>query len=453
MRDLKNIKIIIPKKVKFIIDELEKNGFEGYVVGGCVRDSILKREINDWDITTNAKPENIIEIFNHTIPTGIKHGTVTVVIEKEAFEVTTYRIDGEYINNRHPSSVTFICDIKEDLSRRDFTINAMAYNDKEGLIDFFSGVLDLKNKIVKAVGDPLKRFNEDALRMMRAVRFAAQLDFEIEDNTSKAILELSGNIKNISIERIRDEFNKIILSNVWYINKLINLGLLKEFLPELVECKGVDQQNIHHIFDVLTHILTSAYNIEKKLHLRLTMLFHDISKPERKTVDEKGVGHFYGHEEASFNKTLGILKRMKYDNDTIYKVTTLIKYHDIDINSSRSIRKLLNIMGKDLFKDFLKVKAADLSAQNPIYHKEGYKKLYIADKRFKEILAAKECFCIKNLAIGGADLIKLGVKQGSDIGKILNYLLEKVIEVPSNNKVDNLIEIAKEVIRINERKE
>ena len=448
MKDLNNIKIVIPLKVKFIIDELENNGFEGYVVGGCVRDSILKRDINDWDITTNAKPENIIEIFNHTIPTGIKHGTVTVVIDEEAFEVTTYRIDGEYIDNRHPSIVTFVSDIKEDLSRRDFTINAMAYSEKTGIIDFFNGLGDLENKIVKAVGEPLKRFNEDALRMMRAIRFAAQLDFEIEGNTSKAILELHKNINNVSIERIRDEFNKIILSNVWYINELINLGLLKEFLPELVECQSVDQQNIHHIFDVLTHILTSADNIHKDLYLRLTMVFHDICKPECKIVDEKGIGHFYGHEAASFHKTLGILKRMKYDNDTIFKVTTLIKYHDRDITSRKSIRKLLNLIGEDLFRDLLKVKAADLSAQNPIYHKEGYVKLSLIEEKFKEILAKKECFCIKDLEIDGVDLIKLGVKQGSDIGKILNCLLEKVIEEPSINKKDNLLKIAKELINI-----
>ena len=446
MRDLKNIKILIPSKVQFIIHELERNGFEGYVVGGCLRDSILNREINDWDITTNAKPQNIIEIFNHTIPTGIKHGTITVLIDEEAFEVTTYRIDGEYIDNRHPSEVTFTCDIREDLSRRDFTINAMAYSEKNGLMDLFNGLEDLKKQVVRAVGDPLKRFNEDALRMMRAIRFASQLDFKIDDNTSKAILVLDENINSVSIERIRDEFNKIILSNVWYIEELINLGLLKEFLPELIECQGVDQQNIHHIFDVLTHILTSVNNIEKDLILRLTMVFHDICKPDCKTVDEKGVGHFYGHEEASFIKSFGILKRMKYDNDTINKVTTLIKYHDRDINSSKSIRKLLSIMGEELFRNLLKVKAADLSGQNPIYHKEGYDKLAIIEEKFNKILARKECFTIKDLEIDGKDLIEIGFNQGSDIGKTLNLLLEKVLEDPSINKKNLLIIIAKSLI-------
>jgi len=446
VRDLKNIKILIPSRVQFIIHELERNGFEGYVVGGCVRDSILKGEINDWDITTNAKPENIIEIFNHTIPTGIKHGTITVLIDEEAFEVTTYRIDGEYIDNRHPSEVTFVSNIKEDLSRRDFTINAMAYSEKNGLIDFFNGLEDLDKQVVRAVGDPLKRFNEDALRMMRAIRFASQLDFKIDDDTSKAILVLSENINSVSIERIRDEFNKIIFSNVWYIKELINLGLLKEFLPELIECQGVDQQNIHHIFDVLTHILTSVNNIGKDLNLRLTMVFHDICKPDCKTVDEKGVGHFYGHEEASFIKSFGILKRMKYDNDTINRVTTLIKYHDRNINSRKSIRKLLNIMGEELFRDLLKVKAADLSAQNPIYHDEGYNKLIIIEEKFKEILARKECFTIKDLEIDGRDLIEIGFNQSSDIGKTLNLLLEKVMEDPSINKKNLLITIAKSFI-------
>jgi tRNA nucleotidyltransferase (CCA-adding enzyme) len=325
----------------------------------------------------------------------------------------------------------------------------MAYSEKNGLIDFFNGLEDLENKIIRAVGDPIMRFDEDALRMMRAIRFAAQLNFEIDSDTSKAILELNENINNVSIERIRDEFNKIIISNVWYINELINLGLLKEFLPELVECQGVDQKNIHHVFDVLSHILTSANNIENNLYLRLTMVFHDLCKPECMVIDEKGIGHFYGHEEASFNKTLIILKRMKYDNDTIYKVTTLIKYHDRTINSRKSIRKLLNIIGEELFCDLLKVKAADLSAQNPIYHKEGYAKLALIEEKFKEILEKKECFSIKNLEIDGRDLINIGVKQGTDIGKILNHLLEKVIEEPCLNTKESLVRITKKFVKDN----
>ena len=436
-------KIELPKNVKFIIDKFKENGFESYAVGGCVRDSLINRKVNDWDITTNAKPEDTINIFEKTVPTGIKHGTVTVILDKENFEVTTYRIDGEYKDGRHPEEVQFVSELKEDLSRRDFTINAMAYNEENGLIDYFKGLEDLDNKIIRAVGNADKRFEEDALRMLRAIRFAAQLGFKIEESTKKGIKNLSDNIKNVSIERIRVEFDKIILSNPMYINELISSGLLKHFLNELCLCKGVEQQNPHHIYDVLTHILKSAENIEPVLHLRLTMILHDICKPQCKTVDEKGIGHFYGHDLASADKAFEILKRMKYDNDTINKVVTLIKSHDRDIKTRKSIRKLLSLIGEELFRDLLKVKKADALAQNPKLYKEKEEKLIESEKKLNEIIETKECFTIKDLAIDGRDLIALGIKPGKDIGIILNKLLDKVIENPNLNNKEVLINIIK----------
>ena len=438
-----NFKINVPSHVRFIIDKFKESGFEAYAVGGCVRDSLINRSVNDWDITTNAKPEDTIRIFEKTVLTGIKHGTVTVIIDKENFEVTTFRLDGEYRDGRHPEKVAFVENLIEDLSRRDFTINAMAYNDEKGLVDHFNGINDLKNKIIKAVGEPNKRFEEDALRMLRAVRFAAQLGFTIDNNTREGIKNLSSTISKVSIERIRVEFDKIIMSNPFYIKELMNLGLLENFLNELCLCNNVQQQNPHHIYDVLTHILKSVDNIEPILHLRLTMILHDICKPECKTVDEKGIGHFYGHDIASSEKALEILKRMKYDNETINKVVTLIKYHDRTITGKKSIRKLLNLIGEELFRDLLKVKKADALAQNPIYFKEKEEKLLEIEKKLNEVIQQNECFSIKDLKINGKDLIALGIAPGKNIGIILNDILEKVMENPKLNNKEELIKLVK----------
>lgn len=434
-----NIKIDLPQEVKFILKELNKYNFEAYIVGGCVRDSLLKREINDWDITTNAKPNDIISIFNKTIPTGIKHGTVTTIINNKAFEVTTYRIDGEYIDGRHPKSVLFINNLKEDLKRRDFTINALAYNEEKGLVDYFNGVYDLKLMTIRTVGDPYKRFNEDALRMMRCIRFASQLNFKIENETLEAIKKLSSNLKKVSVERIRNEFNKILIANPKYVNNLINIGLIDCFLPELIECRDVNQQNPHHIYNVLDHIIKSTENIEKSLHLRITMLFHDIYKPKCKTVDENGIGHFYSHEKKSAEMAMKILRRLKYDNDLINKVVILIRYHDRVIATSKSIKKILKEIGEDAFYDLLKVKEADLSAQAPMFHEEGYKLIKESRDEFIKILENKECFKIKDLTINGNILKDIGIKDGKAIGYTLNMLLEEVIENPNLNNKESLI--------------
>lgn len=368
------------------------------------------------------------------------------MLDNEAFEVTTYRLDGEYLDGRHPLKVYFTENLKEDLSRRDFTINALAYNNDEGLKDYFNGIYDLNNKIIKCVGEPRKRFDEDALRMMRAVRFASQLGFSIETNTEEAISICRDNLKKVSIERIRDEFDKMALLDSKYINDLIKYGLLQSFVIELCNCKDVDQQNPHHVFDVLTHILKATNNIEPKLHLRLAMLYHDIGKPKCKTIDEKGIGHFHGHEQVSADMSLNILKRMKYDNNTIEKVYLLIKYHDMNIEKSKTIKKVLNQIGENLFTDLLKVKEADLLAQNPKFHKEGLEKLAIINQKFNQIIKNNECFKIKDLAIDGNVLKNIGVSEGKKIGEILKILLEEVIEKPSLNNKENLLELAKKYI-------
>lgn len=442
------IKIEMPKCVEYIIDTLTNFEYEAYIVGGCVRDSILNKIPNDYDITTNAKPEKVVEIFESlglkVIPTGLKHGTVTVLLNNEGYEITTYRIDGEYADNRHPNKVEFTSNLKEDLSRRDFTINAMAYNNEKGLVDFFGGTQDIKAKIIRCVGNSYHRFSEDALRMMRAYRFAAQLGFNIDGEIKDSIRLLNSNLKNVSIERIREEFNKILLSsNPLEIYSLNWCGLLKHFIPEYDICEWTNQENPYHVYSVGKHLIHSVENIEKQLHLRLTMFFHDICKPSCKTFDAEGVAHFYNHAELSSLTAEEILKRMKYDNRTIEKVKSLVKYHDREISENKSIRKLLNLIGEENFRDLLKVKEADIKAQNLTYYCDRHDKLKEIEDKLNDIINARECFTIKDLYINGKDLMELGIKQGKEIGIVLNNLFEIVLDDPKLNDKSKLIDIIK----------
>ena len=445
MKDLDYKRIEVPDKVEYIIEVLEKNGFKAYMVGGCVRDSLCDIVPHDYDITTSALPEDVINLFDKTIPTGLKHGTVTVVIEGEMFEVTTFRVDGEYLDSRRPEEVIFVKDLREDLSRRDFTINAMAYNNSEGLQDFFDGEVDLENSIIRTVGDPHKRFEEDALRMMRAVRFSAQLGFSIHKDTLEAIEDLNYLIDNISVERIREEVNKILLSDSNCIELLLQLGLLERFMPEVVACNGCLQNNPYHIYDVFKHTLVATKFIKPVLYLKLTMLFHDIGKVPCKTTDENGIDHFYHHPKESCDMARDIMKRLKYDNKTIDKVLILIKYHDITLNSKKSIRKLLTKISKEDFEDLLLVKEADMRAHNPKYLDESLEKIKIIRGKYLEILEEANCLSLKDLAIDGRFLIEKGyASQGKEIGMLLNYLLDRVIEEPEKNNVYNLTEYINE---------
>lgn len=439
-----DIKISMPKEVKMILNRLNDNGYEGYIVGGCVRDSILKRNPKDWDITTNAKPEEVIKLFDKVILTGLKHGTVTIVINNESYEVTTYRTDGEYEDNRHPIEVQFVGDLKYDLGRRDFTINAIAYNEDEGLVDYFEGIKDLNNKIIKTVGNPQKRFSEDALRMLRAIRFSAQLDFKIDENIISAIKELKDNINNISRERIRDEFNKILLSNPKNINILKECGLLDYIIPFIGEIYDFNQNNPYHIYNLYDHTLASTEAIEPVLHLRLTMLLHDFGKVKAKTTDEKGICHYYNHNKESALIGEKVLKNLKYDNDTVNKVLTLISYHDCTLVSKLSVKRMLNKIGEDFTRDLIKVQRADILAQNPIYKEERLKRLNNSERKIDIIIHEGECFNLKDLNIDGKDLIKLGFKKGKEIGETLKYLLDMVIEEPKLNVREDLIKKALE---------
>lgn len=440
----------ISNNVKYIISELYKNNFEAFIVGGSVRDFLLNKKPKDFDIATNALPQDIINIFEKTIPTGIKHGTITVLINNESFEITTYRIDGEYKDNRHPKEVIFVSNIEKDLSRRDFTINAMAYNEKEGLIDFFNGKEDLKNKIIKTVGESNKRFKEDALRILRAIRFSCQLDFSIEENTLKAIKENRHLISNISIERIRDEFIKILLSQTPSKGLILlkNCNLLNLIIPELEVTIGFDQRTPYHNKDVFNHTLQVLDNVPSNLILRLAALFHDIGKPHCFFLDENNIGHFYGHNKKSEEITKFILKRLKFDNETINKVCILIKEHmNVLVNPKDStLKKMINRVGENLIFDLFTLQKEDIKATAPPFL--YLEKVDYMEAKCIEILNSKAPISTKHLNLNGNDLINyLNIKPGKIIGEILDILLDKVLDNPQLNNKEILLNLSKKILK------
>ena len=439
--------IRLPDKVKKIIDTLQTNGYEAYAVGGCVRDSILGRIPDDWDITTSATPMETKELFQRTFDTGIEHGTITVLIDKDAFEVTTYRVDGEYEDSRHPSEVTFTRSLKEDLLRRDFTINAMAYNDIEGLVDIFGGLEDLNQKTIRCVGDARARFGEDALRILRAVRFAGQLGFEIEEETQRGITELAPTLANISAERIQVELIKMLTSpNPGMLNSAYELGITKVILPEFDAMMQTTQENPHHKYSVGEHTLRAIGAIRADKVLRLTMLFHDIAKPMMKTMDENGVAHFKMHDSKGAEMTKQILRRLKFDNDTMNKVVRLVQYHDYRMPAEpKNVRRAMNKIGEDLFPYYLEVRMADTLAQSEYLQDEKIQNIQDVRTCYEEILEKQECVSLKTLAVTGSDLIASGMKPGKEIGEVLNKLLEYVIEHPEVNKKEELLKIKDDI--------
>lgn len=441
------MKIILPEKVNAIIHTLQEKGFEAYAVGGCVRDSILGRVPDDWDITTSATPMETKALFARTFDTGIEHGTITVLIDKDAFEVTTYRVDGKYEDSRHPSEVTFTRSLQEDLLRRDFTINAMAYNDSDGLVDIFGGMDDLKKKTIRCVGNAKARFGEDALRILRAVRFAAQLGFEIEDETRRAIRELAPTLENISAERIQVELIKMLTSpNPGMLKSAYELGITKVILPEFDTMMQTTQENPHHKYSVGEHTLKAIGAIRADKVLRLTMLFHDIAKPMMKTMDENGVAHFKMHDSKGAEMTKQILRRLKFDNDTMNKVVRLVQYHDYRMPAEpKNVRRAMNKIGEDLFPYYLEVRMADTLAQSEYLQEEKIQNIQDVRTCYEEILEKQECVSLKTLAVTGSDLIANGMKPGKEIGEVLNKLLEYVIEHPEVNKKEVLLKIKDQI--------
>ena len=431
-----------PISVMKIIETLEQEGFEAYAVGGCVRDSLLGRNPSDWDITTSARPEQVKALFSHTIDTGIQHGTVTVMLEHVGYEVTTYRIDGEYEDSRHPTEVIFTPLLTEDLKRRDFTINAMAWNPRAGIIDEFGGMEDLDEGIIRCVGSPEERFSEDALRMMRAVRFSAQLGYEIEPATKAAIRKLAPNLTHVSAERIQVELVKLVESmHPDYLRVAYETGITKVVLPEFDRCMETEQHNPHHCYTVGEHILHSMLAIPSNRYLRLAMLLHDIAKPEKKKTDEQGIDHFHGHQETSAEMAKVILRRLKFDNETIRIVSKLIGFHDYRFPAERrSVRRAVWKVGGDLFPMLLQVKEADTMAQSLYELEEKLEWIARVGELYQEILKDKECLSLKDLAVTGRDLIQAGCAPGPELGRILNKMLQDVLEHPEHNNKEYLLQ-------------
>ncbi len=439
------IKIQIPNKVNRIIHTLSEAGHEAWAVGGCVRDAVLGREPVDWDITTSALPYEVKALFPHTIDTGLQHGTVTVMLGYEGFEVTTYRVDGEYEDFRHPKEVRFTRSLLEDLKRRDFTINAMACNEEQGLVDAFDGMGDLKRGIIRCVGDPKERFTEDALRMLRAVRFSAQLGFTMENKTWEAIQELCGNLKKVSAERIQAELTKLLVSpHPERIRDAWETGMTRIFLPEFDGCMACGQNTPHHCYTVGEHTIHSMENIEADKILRLAMLLHDIGKPLVKTTDADGIDHFKTHPKKSEEIAEKILRRLKYDNDTIHQVKRLVACHDDrPMPTPASVRRAANRIGADLFPLYLKVQRADTLAQHPATQAPKLQRLDEVEKIYQKILKEKDCFTLKQLAVTGRDLMNIGIPSGPALGELLKNLLDLVLEDPSKNNQDYLLMQAK----------
>ncbi len=433
--------IELPEKVNAIMETLREAGFEAYAVGGCVRDSLLGKRPHDWDITTSALPEQVKKLFRRTVDTGIAHGTVSVLLGKEAYEVTTYRIDGDYTDRRHPDHVTFTRNLKEDLKRRDFTINAMAYSAREGVVDLFGGMKDLEEGIIRAVGEPEERFEEDALRILRAVRFSAQLDFTIEEDTFRAVAALSGSLKEISAERIREELMKILLSDhPEGLAVCCQTGMTAVFLPEFDAMMETPQNTMHHCYDVGTHTIESIRHIAKDRVLRLAMLFHDTGKPASRSTDAKGQDHFYGHPKISAGIAKNALRRLKFDNETIRRVVQLVLWHDEKPKlSEEEVRRAVVRCGLDAFPDLFAVKVADILAQSEYHRQEKLEYVHGYEKLYEEIIRRGDCLSVRDLAIDGADLSRAGIKPGPKMGEMLQKLLDRVLSDPSLNTKEQLL--------------
>lgn len=436
------MRIVLPSNVNKIIGILEQNGYEAFAVGGCVRDSILGREPNDWDITTSASPEQVKALFSHTIDTGIEHGTVTVMLDKTGYEVTTYRIDGKYEDGRHPTEVSFTRNLEEDLLRRDFTINAMAYNDSRGLVDLFGGLADIEAGVIRCVGNPYARFEEDALRLLRAIRFAAQLSYKVEEETTKAMKALAGNLRKISAERIMTELVKTLVSpNPGMLRDAYRFGLTAIFLPEFDRIMEMEQNNPHHCYTVGEHTLHALEAIAPDKNLRLTMLFHDMGKPDCYSLGEDGRGHFYGHEAVSAEIARTVMNRLRFDRDTIVKVSHMVQYHDLRILEGETyMRRALAKVGEGYFPMLFDVWEADVMAQSTYKRDEKTERIRANRADYAAIIAKGNCVSKATLAVKGADLIAKGMKPGKEIGELLDRMLEEVIDYPEHNEKAYLLD-------------
>lgn len=449
---MKRLKIEIPSGANEIIHSLQNNGYQAFLVGGCVRDSILGRPIHDYDITTSATPDEMMKVFKdkRIIETGLQHGTITIVIDGEPYEVTTYRIDGNYSDSRRPDSVTFTRSLKEDLKRRDFTINAMAYNDEVGLVDSFNGMEDIKYHKIQCVGKPEDRFSEDALRILRAIRFASQLSFVLEPNTDYILHKMYQNLENISVERINSEFCKIASSSDFCVQMVLYSDVLSLFIPEIKDMFGFQQNNPYHIYDVWNHTVhaVQAYECDcepdlnsRDLITSLAVFFHDIGKPHCYQDGEDGIRHFKGHGRVSADMTDEIMKRLRFDNDTREKVVELVYYHDATFEMGKKyIKRWLNKIGEEQFRRLLNVRRADIKAQADLAQETRLQKIDNIGYILEEVLQGDECFSLKDLVVNGKDVMDImHIKSGKDVGCWLNEILTRVIDGRLKNDREDLI--------------
>lgn len=434
----------LPPQVKKALCALKDAGFEAYLVGGCVRDSILGKTPLDYDITTSALPDETEQVFREfkTEETGLAHGTVTVIIDGLPIEITTYRVESTYSDNRHPDAVRFTTRIEDDLARRDFTMNAIGYNPDKGMVDIFDGRKDISRGLIRCVGDADLRFKEDALRIMRALRFASVLGFDIEENTRAAAFKNKELLRNISGERLSSELIKLLCGRNARQVLTGYIEIIGVFIPELLPMVGFDQRNVHHIYDVLEHTAWVVENVPAEPTLRLATLFHDIGKPSAFSVDSSGVGHFHGHGEKGAQLTEEILTRLKIDKDTKEQVVKLVRCHDDYIECSyKAVRRVMKELTPSMFFMLLDIKRADNKAQNlkEFNHLPAYSRL---ERIGKDILEQEQCFNMSSLAVNGRDLMSLGFK-GKEIGQMLELLLDAVIngEVQNNRKA--LMELLK----------
>ena len=441
------MQIKCPNRIIEAINKLESSGYSAYVVGGCVRDSIMGRIPNDWDMTTSATPAQIKDVFkNHrTIPTGMKHGTITVIIDSEPLEITTMRVDGDYRDNRHPESVTFTKKIEEDLSRRDFTVNAIAYNPKDGIVDPFGGKNDIRNKIIRCVGEPDNRFNEDALRILRAMRFSSVLGFAIDSKTSKSIIEKRFLIRNISNERIRVELIKMLCGS--NIEKILTdyKSVIFEIIPELAAEDGFLQHTPYHIYDVWNHTIKVTSNIEAESNFRVAALLHDIEKPSMLSIDSNGIGHFKGHPQKGAETAEKILRRLRFSNAEISRITTIIRLHDERPDGNiHHLAKLCSVYGIDNVSDTLKLIVADAHGKNPIFFEKEVTAVHLAQQQIEYLKSSHACLKTSDLNINGNDIMALGIDR-TRIRETLDFLLDEVINEHIKNKKADLEKAAKNI--------
>lgn len=438
----------ISEGAKFVLERLRASGRAGYLVGGCVRDLLLNRQPKDFDLTTSARPEELEEIFSDKklILLGKAFGTVGILVGGDLIETTTFRADGTYKDGRRPEEVRFSDSLEEDLKRRDFTINAMAMDLDGNLYDPYGGQADLANKLIRAVGDPLVRFEEDKLRILRAVRFASTYDFTIEEKTLEAIKAKAKDINQVSKERIRDELNKILLldqpsKGIYLLDKT---RLLREIIPELMPTVGFVQLSPYHDKDLFDHILETVDRTPKKLHIRLAALLHDIGKVATMSVDENGVGHFYGHDKLGADMAREILKNLRYDKKTIESVSLLIDRHmkASPQMGKKGLKRMIRLVGEDLIFDLMDLMIADLLATK----KDRDPSFLLGRKReIQEILDSKTLIDKKSLAISGRDLLDLGYKEGKFLGQTLDYLTDQVIDEKIANDREALLDLARQI--------